>query len=40
MTHPGQILDPDARVGISWRISSYSSDSGGRQRGASDAKIT
>jgi uncharacterized protein DUF397 len=29
MTHPGQILGPDAWARISWRISSYSPNGGG-----------
>ncbi|MGH3821443.1 MAG: DUF397 domain-containing protein [Pseudonocardiaceae bacterium] len=29
MTHPGQVLGPDARADVSWRISSYSSNGGG-----------
>ena len=28
MTHTGQVLGPDARAGV-WRISSYSTNSGG-----------
>ncbi len=29
MTHTGQVLGPDARAGVAWRISSYSTNSGG-----------
>lgn len=29
MTHSGQVLGPDARAGITWRISSYSPNGGG-----------
>lgn len=29
MTHPGQVLGPDARAGVTWRISSYSPNGGG-----------
>ncbi|MBV9141778.1 MAG: DUF397 domain-containing protein [Pseudonocardiales bacterium] len=29
MTQPGQVLGPDARADVSWRISSYSSNFGG-----------
>jgi hypothetical protein len=29
MTHPGQVLGPDARADVSWRISSYSPNGGG-----------
>ena len=29
MTHPGQVLGPDARADIAWRISSYSPNGGG-----------
>ncbi|MGH3830627.1 MAG: DUF397 domain-containing protein [Pseudonocardiaceae bacterium] len=29
MTHPGQILGPDARAKITWRISTYSTMAGG-----------
>lgn len=29
MTHPGQVLGPDARAGVAWRISSYSNSGGG-----------
>ena len=29
MTYTGQVLGPDARAGVAWRISSYSSNSGG-----------
>lgn len=29
MTHPGQVLGPDARAKVTWRISSYSSSVGG-----------
>jgi Domain of unknown function (DUF397) len=29
MTHLGQILGPDARAKVSWRISSYSNNAGG-----------
>lgn len=29
ITHLGQVLDPDARAVIAWRISSYSPNGGG-----------
>ena len=29
MTYTGQVLGPDARAGVAWRISSYSTNSGG-----------
>ena len=29
MTHPGQVLGPDARAKVAWRISSYSNSGGG-----------
>jgi hypothetical protein len=29
MTHPGQVLGPDARAKVAWRISSYSLNTGG-----------
>ncbi|MGH3694405.1 MAG: DUF397 domain-containing protein [Pseudonocardiaceae bacterium] len=29
MTHAGQVLGPDARADIAWRISSYSTNGGG-----------
>ena len=29
MTHAGQVLGPDARAGVAWRISSYSPNNGG-----------
>ena len=29
MTHTGQVLGPDARAGVAWRISSYSTNGGG-----------
>ncbi|MGH3864664.1 MAG: DUF397 domain-containing protein [Pseudonocardiaceae bacterium] len=29
MTHPGQVLGPDARAKVAWRISSYSPNYGG-----------
>lgn len=29
MTHPGQVLGPDARTKVTWRISSYSPNLGG-----------
>ncbi|MDQ2880684.1 MAG: DUF397 domain-containing protein [Actinomycetota bacterium] len=29
MAHPDQVLGPDARADVSWRISSYSNSSGG-----------
>jgi hypothetical protein len=29
MSHPGQVLGPDARVQVTWRISSYSFNHGG-----------
>lgn len=29
MTHPGQVLGPDARADATWRISSYSTNGGG-----------
>lgn len=29
MTHPSQVLGPDARAGVAWRISSYSPNAGG-----------
>jgi Domain of unknown function (DUF397) len=29
MTHPGQILGPDVRADVTWRISSYSPNNGG-----------
>ncbi len=29
MTHPGQVLGPDARATVAWRISSYSTNAGG-----------
>ncbi|MDQ3275236.1 MAG: DUF397 domain-containing protein [Actinomycetota bacterium] len=29
MTHTGQVLGPDDRAGIAWRISSYSTNGGG-----------
>jgi len=29
MTHTGQVFGPDARAGVAWRISSYSTNSGG-----------
>jgi hypothetical protein len=29
MTHPGQVLGPDARAKVAWRISSYSTNIGG-----------
>jgi hypothetical protein len=29
MTHPGQVLGPDARAKVAWRISSYSDSGGG-----------
>ncbi|HWR49116.1 MAG TPA: DUF397 domain-containing protein [Pseudonocardiaceae bacterium] len=29
MTRPGQVLGPDARADVSWRISSYSDYGGG-----------
>ena len=29
MTHAGQVLGPDARADIAWRISSYSPNNGG-----------
>jgi Domain of unknown function (DUF397) len=29
MTHPGQVLGPDARAKVAWRISSYSPNGGG-----------
>ena len=29
MTHSGQVLGPDVRAGITWRISSYSPNGGG-----------
>lgn len=29
MTHTGQVLGPDDRAGIGWRISSYSTNGGG-----------
>jgi hypothetical protein len=29
MTHPGQVLGPDARAEVAWRISSYSGNAGG-----------
>ena len=29
MTHTGQVLGPDVRAGIAWRISSYSTNGGG-----------
>ncbi|MGH3769422.1 MAG: DUF397 domain-containing protein [Pseudonocardiaceae bacterium] len=29
MIHLGQVLGPDARTGITWRISSYSPNGGG-----------
>lgn len=29
MTHAGQVLGPDARVDVAWRISSYSTNGGG-----------
>ncbi len=29
MTHTGQVLGPDARAGVVWRISSYSTNGGG-----------
>lgn len=29
MTHPGQVLGPDARAMVAWQISSYSTNGGG-----------
>jgi hypothetical protein len=29
MTHAGQVLGPEARAGVAWRISSYSPNNGG-----------
>ncbi|MGH3669525.1 MAG: DUF397 domain-containing protein [Pseudonocardiaceae bacterium] len=29
MTHTGQVLGPDTRAGVTWRISSYSPNGGG-----------
>ncbi len=29
MTHAGQVLGPDDRAGVAWRISSYSDNGGG-----------
>ena len=29
MTHAGQVLGPDTRAGVAWRISSYSPNGGG-----------
>ena len=29
MTHPGQVLGPDARADVTWRISTYSTNGGG-----------
>ncbi|MGH3933487.1 MAG: DUF397 domain-containing protein [Pseudonocardiaceae bacterium] len=29
MTHAGQVLGPDARTMVTWRISSYSASNGG-----------
>lgn len=29
MTHTGQVLGPDVRAGVGWRISSYSTNGGG-----------
>ncbi|MGH3997301.1 MAG: DUF397 domain-containing protein, partial [Pseudonocardiaceae bacterium] len=29
MTHPGQVLGPDTRAEVAWRISSYSNSGGG-----------
>jgi len=29
MTHPGHVLSPDARAGVTWRISSFSGSYGG-----------
>jgi hypothetical protein len=29
MTHPGQVLGPEARAGVAWRISTYSNSGGG-----------
>ncbi len=29
MTHTGQVLGPDVRAGVAWRISSYSTNGGG-----------
>ncbi|MGH3717442.1 MAG: DUF397 domain-containing protein [Pseudonocardiaceae bacterium] len=29
MTHPGQVLGPDARADVAWRISTYSTNGGG-----------
>ncbi|MDQ4031425.1 MAG: DUF397 domain-containing protein [Actinomycetota bacterium] len=29
MTHAGQVLGPDIRAGVAWRISSYSENGGG-----------
>ncbi|MGH3936749.1 MAG: DUF397 domain-containing protein [Pseudonocardiaceae bacterium] len=29
MTHPGQVLGPDARAEVAWRISTYSNSGGG-----------
>ncbi len=29
MTHTGQVLGPDVRAGVAWRISSYSTNNGG-----------
>jgi Domain of unknown function (DUF397) len=29
MTHPGQVLGPNSRADVAWRISSYSANGGG-----------